>query len=37
MDMDERNLKPYIESKESDDAKIIKEDKFSKFKNWLNG
>lgn len=37
LDMDERNLKPYIESKESDDSKIIKEDKFLKFKNWLNG
>ena len=37
LDMDERNLQPYIESKESDDSKIIKEDKFLKFKNWLNG
>lgn len=29
-------LTPYLESKDNDDSKLIKEDKFSKFDNWLN-
>ena len=30
-------LEPYKESVEKDNSKLIKEDKFSKFDNWLNG
>jgi hypothetical protein len=30
-------LEPYKESVEKDDSKLIKEDKYSKFDNWLNG
>jgi hypothetical protein len=38
IDMDEKNLQPFIESVDYNvsDKKIIKEDKFSKFDAWLN-
>lgn len=36
IDIHEENIQQYVESKQTS-KKIIKEDKFSKFDNWLNG
>lgn len=36
IDMDEENLRPYVESVETKKP-LVKEDKFSKFDKWLNG
>jgi len=33
----DETLKPYIEEKKNSEGCLIKEDKFSKFDNWLNG
>ena len=35
IDLDEKKLEPYIESKTNDNKKVVNEDKFSKFDNWL--
>jgi hypothetical protein len=37
IDMEEENLKPYIEEGVEKNSSILKEDKFSKFDNWLKG
>lgn len=37
IDMEEENLKPYIEEGVEKNNLILKEDKFSKFDNWLKG
>lgn len=36
IDIDEKNLTPFIESVDNTEKEIIKEDKFSKFDKWLN-
>lgn len=36
VELNPSDLKPYIEAKEGDGSKLIKEDKFSKFDSWLN-
>ena len=35
IDLDEKKLEPYIESKTNNNKKVVNEDKFSKFDNWL--
>ena len=35
VDTREENLQPFVESTENDNTKVITEDKFSKFDNWL--
>lgn len=37
IDMEEEGIKPYIEESKTDNAPLLKEDKFSKFDSWLNG
>ena len=36
VETDEENLRPYLESKITDNQRVITEDKFSKFDKWLN-
>jgi len=36
IDIDEKNLQPYVESKDDSDKQVVIENKFKKFENWLN-